>query len=96
MMKQHKLAKEIVAITLPEGQYLQWAKTGFVILRRHWNELDYHRTSKFMNLAQMLLDSVFRYIESKKFGKSVRKWLLTKRSLLSGILAFWRAFLTKL
>lgn len=56
---------------LPEGEFLEWAKTGFVIIRRHWNELDYHRTSKFMSLVQMLLQSVVKYIEVQGFSKSV-------------------------
>jgi len=71
MEKQSFLSKDIVTIAVKEEHFLEWMKAGFLIMRRQWSKLDYHRTSKFMNLVSSMLSAIFKFIEAKKFSKKV-------------------------
>jgi hypothetical protein len=73
MVKQNKLAAEIAELECPAELYFEWCKYGFIVLKRHWNELDFYRINKFLYLVRLLVVACFKKIESRGFKKSVRK-----------------------
>jgi hypothetical protein len=58
---------------VPAELYFEWCKFGFIVLKRHWNELDFYRINKFLYLVRLLLVACFKKIEARGFKKSVRE-----------------------
>lgn len=71
MTKQNQLAKEIADIECIEEDFFEWFKYGLIVLRKHWNELDYYRINKFMYLVRLILVSCMKKIEQNGFKKPV-------------------------
>lgn len=72
MVKQAKLSQEMVALVLPDlDSFFEWNKLGLIVLRKHWNELDFFRVNKFMYLVRLILQECFKKIEENNFKKSV-------------------------
>lgn len=72
MIKQAKLSQEMVALVLPDLEsFFEWNKLGLIVLRKHWNELDFFRVNKFMYLVRLILQECFKKIEENHFKKSV-------------------------
>lgn len=71
MVKQTKLSREIAALPVPKDLFFEWTKFGLIVLRKHWNELDFFRINKFMFLVRLLLENCFKKIEESGFKKSV-------------------------
>lgn len=83
-VKQYKLAEEMTSIPCREEDFFEWFKFSLIVLRKHWNELDFYRINKFMYLTRLILLACFKNIEAGGFKKAVR------RSMTRGLHCFQR------
>lgn len=65
------MSNDIAAIEQKDEDFFEWYKFGFIVLRKHWNELDFFRINKFMYLVRVMLISCFKRIEQHEFKKQV-------------------------
>lgn len=71
-VKQNKLVQDMTAIPCPQEDFFEWFKFALIVLRKHWNELDFYRINKFMYLVRLILVACFKNIEAGGFKKTVR------------------------
>lgn len=65
------MAQEMAAIQIHEEDFFEWFKFGLIVLRKHWNELDFYRINKFMYLARLILIACFKQVEKGAFKRTV-------------------------
>jgi hypothetical protein len=61
----------MTAIPCTDADFFEWYKFALIVLRKHWNELDFYRINKFMYLARRILLACFQFIERGGFKKAV-------------------------
>ena len=54
-----------------EQDFFEWFKFALIVLRKHWNELDFFRINKFMYLVRLILVRCLKRIEETGFKKQV-------------------------
>ena len=83
MVKQNKLAVEIGQLKIAKFErkdvaetidpVIEWIRCGLVVLKEHWNQIDYHRMNKFMHLVRILIKQGVRHVRENGFKKTVSR-----------------------
>lgn len=63
----------MAAVECSEQDFFEWFKFALIVLRKHWNELDFFRINKFMYLVRLILVRCLKRIEESGFKKHVAK-----------------------